>query len=246
MPEQIAFDEWACIDQYDISGRTANFGSERSSEPKEFTCFPDPTVVAPAGPPYKKRLAGPESAKMSITGYLDMEVNHPALSAAFAASPVITKGEGRALGSSVLMYVGREGTFSYGGPVGDVIPITAEIVSDGAVTPGSLFEFGAKTATGNGTSRTISAVTAGKVLVLHAHVISVAGTSSPSITIIYETSSIGDYTDAVTKHTFATFTTIDKERAVKTAAISDTNGRFRWTITGTNPVFLVRLSAGVR
>jgi hypothetical protein len=244
--EQVAYDEWACIDQYDISGRTSNFGSERMVDLKDFTTFPEPTVVSPAPLPYKKRLAGPESAKMSIAGYLDMDVNHPALSAAFAASPIITKGEGRALGSSVLMYVGREGTFSYGGPVGDVIPITAEIGNDGAVTPGSLFEFGSKTATGNGTSRTISAVTTGKVLVLHAHVISVSGTASPSITIIYETSAIGDYTDAVTKHTFATFTTANKERAVKTAAISDTNGRFRWTITGTDPVFLVRLSAGVR
>lgn len=245
MAEQVAYDEWLCTDQYDISGVSSSFGFERMVELKEFTCFPASDVTT-ATLPYKKRLPGPESAKASVTGYLDMTLNHPAISAAFGASPIITKGDGRALGSTLYMFVGKNGMFSYGGAVGEVVPLTAELTSDGVVTPGNLFEFGSKTATGNGTSRTILAVTSGKSRYLHAHVISVAGTSSPTLTLVFETSAIGDYTDAVTRHTFTDFTAAGVQRAVISTAVSDTNGRFRWTISGTDPVFVVRLGHGVR
>jgi len=75
----------------------------------------------------------------------------------------------------------------------------------------------------------------------------VSGTS-PTLDVVYETSVIGDYTDAVTRHTFTQFTpSYLKERAIKTATVSDTNGRFRWTIGGTgSPSFLVRMCEGVR
>lgn len=251
MAEQIAFDEWLVVDGYDISGVSSNFGTAREVDLQEFTCFPDPEVVS-ASAPYRKRLPGAESAMVSVAGYLDPLVNLAAANAAFALSPVVSKGAGRALGSEVLMFVGKEGTMMYGGEVGAVIPLSADINSDGMVVAGKLFEFGAVTATGNGTSRTVSAVTTGKVRVLHVHVVAASGTSTPTITLIYETSALGDYSDAVTRHTFAAFTDADVaagtayERAVKTAAVSDTNGRFRWTITGTDPRFLIRLSEGVR
>lgn len=245
MAEQIAYDEFLCIDQYDISGVSANFGSERTADLKEFVCFPDPTITS-ASPPYKKRLSGPESAKLSVAGYLDTAVNLAAANAALNASPIITYGIGRALGSQVQLYVAKESGFQHGGQVGEVIPISMEIASDGVIVAGALFEFGAKTATGNGTSRTVTAVTTGKSRYLHVHVISVSGTGTPTLTVIYETSAVGDYTDAVTRHTFTDFTAAGVQRAVKTAAVSDTNGRFRWTISGTNPSFLVRMSEGVR
>lgn len=249
--EQIAFDEFLLVDGYDISGVSSNFGTSREVDLEEILCFPDPEVTA-GSPPYRKRLPGAESAKVSVTGYMDSAVNLAAGAGAFGASPVISKGAGRALGSEVLMFVGKEGTLGYGGEVGRVIPLNADISSDGIVVAGKLFEFGAVTATGNGTSRTVSAVTTSKVRVLHVHVVDVEGTATPTITIIYETSAIGDYSDAVTRHTFGPFTDAQVEagtafgRAVKTDVVSDTNGRFRWVVTGTNPRFLVRFSEGVR
>lgn len=245
MAEQIAYDEFLCINEYDISGVSANFGSERTVDLKEFVCFPGPTVTS-ASAPFKKRLSGPESAKLSVAGYLDTSINLPAANAAFNASPIITYGTGRALGSQVLLYVAKENSFTHGGQVGEVIPMSMEILSDGVVVAGSLFEFGAKTATGSGTSRTVLAVTTGKSRYLHVHVISVSGTATPTLTVIYETSALGDYTDAVTRHTFTDFTAVGVQRAVKTDAVSDTNGRFRWVISGTNPSFPVRMSEGVR
>lgn len=176
-----------------------------------------------------------------------MDVSYLGLKAAFEGLPIITKGEGRALGSDVTMFIGKGGTFNYGGAVGKTVPISAQIASDGRVTPGQLYEYGPKTTTTNGTSRTTSAVTAGKVRVLHVHVVALSGTS-PTLTAIYETSAIGDYTDKITRHTFTQFTSAyRKERAVKTDIVSDPNGRFSWTIGGTDsPSFLVRMSEGVR
>lgn len=245
MAEQINYAEWWCLDGYDLSGVSSNFGTERTIEDEKFTCFPDPTVTAPTGI-FVKRLPGVESAQIQNTGYLDTTINLPAVEAAIPGSPISSKGDGRALGDGVLLFSGKSGSFNYGGEVGKVIPFSASILSDGPVVYGSLFEFGNKTATGNGTSRTMPAVTAGKSLYIHVHVTSVSGTSSPTLTLIYERSANGTYSDAVTVHTFTAFTAIGAQRAIKTSAISDLNHRFRWTVSGTDPIFQVRLAAGVR
>lgn len=244
MSEQIAYDEWLSIDGYDISGVSSNFGFEVTNDLKDVLCFPAPTITS-ATVPYRKRLPGPVSGKNSIAGYLDTDVNLPAFEAAFGGSPIVSYGSGRALGSRVWMYVGKQGTMQHGGAVGEVIPITAEIMSDGAVVPGDLFEFSAKTATLNGTTRTISAVTTGKARYINTHVVAVSGTT-PSMTVVFETSVIGDYTDAITRWTSSAFTTTGVQRAAITTAVGDLNGRFRWTISGTNPSFLVRFSHGVK
>jgi hypothetical protein len=120
------------------------------------------------------------------------------------------------------------------------------LMSTGTVTPGKVFEFGSKTATADGTTREIGAVLAAQNLHLHAHIISVTGTN-PTFDLIYETSSIGDYSDAVTRHSFAQVIEASSERAVVAGPITDTHGRFAWTIGGTaTPTFLVRLLAGIR
>jgi len=246
--EQIAYDEFLAIDGYDISGSATNFGFERDVALEPITTFPLPTDTS-GSLPFERNLVGLESAKIAYAGLLDMLTNFVGLTAAFGGpSPIVTKGEGRALGSDVTMFVGKSGMFKYGGvPVGKVIPCTANIVSDGVVTPGKLYEFGAKTSTLAGTSRSTLAVTSGKARYLHVHIVALSGTT-PTLTVIYETSAIGDYSDAVTRHTFTQFnTTYLKERAVKTGLVSDLNGRFSWTIGGTgSPSFLVRMCEGVR
>lgn len=247
MAEQIASDEWMSIDEYDISGNIADFGFERMVALEPLLTFPGPTVGSPVGTLYERNLGGVESVKSAINGFLDMTGSYLGLKAAFESSPIVTKGDGRALGSDVTMFVGKSGSLNYGGAVGKLIPISGQIAGDGRITPGALYEFGSKTTSTSGTSRTTIAVTTGKVRVLHVHVVALSGTS-PTLTVIYETSASGDYTDAITRHTFTQFTTSYlKERAEKTGIVSDLNGRFKWTIGGTgSPSFLVRMSEGVR
>jgi hypothetical protein len=241
--EAISSQEWLCINGFDISGVSSNFGMERSVALQECVTFPAPTDTTTTYP-YKRRHAGAETAQNTVAGYLDQAVNGDAFKAALLGSPIVTWGISRALGSLVTMQVGRESKFSIGGPVGNLIPADGTFSNDGAVADGQLYEFGTKTATGNGTTRTTIAVTTGKARYLHVHV--VATTLSPNLVVIYETSAIGDYTDAVTRHTFTAFTpSYLVERAVKTAAVSDTHGRFRWTFSGTGSI-TVRMVEGVR
>jgi hypothetical protein len=87
------------------------------------------------------------------------------------------------------------------------------------------------------------AVASTQKLFAHVHVVAFTGTAS--MALVYETSAIGDYSDAVTRATFTAITGLDKQKAIVAGPITDLNHRFRWTFTGTG-TFLVRLAAGIR
>lgn len=245
MPEVISGNDWLCWDEIDVSGVTNNAPFQWSRDVKDFLCYKAPTL-GEADPLGRKRLWGAEDWSMSVSGYVDFLVNYAAANTSLesAADIILTRGYGRALGSKVHLLLGLEGSYSIGGPVGDVMPLTAELkASNSIVVPGLLFEFGSKAATGNGTSQEIGAQSAAQNLYLHAHGVAISGT--PTFALIYETSELGDYTDAVTKHTFTDFTAVGRQRAVVAGPETDTHGRFRWTLTGTGTI-LFRLAAGIR
>lgn len=246
MAEQIASEEGLCINEFDLSGISSNFGFARTLEIKEKVCFPGPTQGTGSFPT-KSRGIGPESMKIDNAGYLDPAINLAAAEAALAAGPAITKLTSRAIGSRVYMFEGAQSSFDYGSQVGEWIAFTLSASNHGPVHPGLLYSYGIISASGNSASQTTTAIAAnsGKTRCLHAHAITLTGTAT--LALIYETSALGDYTDAVTRHTFSVITapTPDYERAIKTAAVSDTNGRFKWTITGTG-TFMVRFAEGVK
>jgi hypothetical protein len=248
MAERIATDEFLCCDEFDVSGISSNFGAKRSIQAREVTCFLPPTGAA-TDPLYMKRFNGPESMEVQNSGYLDAAINLAAAKAALAARPIVTKGDGRALGDTCYLFLAQPGDFEYGGPVGEVVAFALALRSDGIVVPGTVFEFGLKTATQNGTARALSAVTSTQRLYAHVHVIAVTGTN-PTLDIVEESSAIGDFTDAVPHGTYTQITNNPatwKQRVVVAGPITDLNHRFRWTVGGTgSPSFLLRLVLGIR
>jgi hypothetical protein len=244
MAEQIATNEWLCFDEFDVSGASNNFGTKRSVTEETWTPFQPPTSMG-TDPILPRRLPGVESMTASVTGQLDVGVNLAAAEASLARGGAITtKGEGRNPGDAAYLFSGKPtGDFVYGGEVGKVIPFASVMSSSGTVTPGYLFEFGPKSATAPGTSRMMLAATSTQVLRLHIHV--VAFTGSASIVIVYETSAIGDFTDAVVRYTSTSITGLDKKNPAIGGPITDLNHRYRWTITGAGS-FLLRLAAGIR
>lgn len=247
MAEQIAANDWLCWANIDVSGVTNNAPMEWTQEVKEFVCWKS-TTFTEADPLSRKRLVGTQNASMSVSGYTDFAINNAAGTASLGVNDIVlTRGYGRALGSKVHLLVGVQGAFQIGGPIGEVHNFSGDLsISNSILVPGMLFEFGSKTSTANGTSQAIGAVSATQKLYLHAHVIAVTGTN-PTLNVIYETSALGTYADAVTRHTFAQFTGINHERAVVDGPITDVNGRFGWTIGGTDtPTFLVRFAAGIK
>jgi hypothetical protein len=245
--EQISTDEWLCVDQFDLSGVSNTFGSKRMIAAEESLCYLPPEQTS--GTLYPKRFNGVESMEINNAGYLDAAINLAAAKAALEAQPIVTKGDGRALGSTCYLWLGQAGSMEYGGAIGKLAAFALELKSDRIVTPAVVFEFGSKTTTQTGTSRVMPTAAAGQSLYMHVHVVAVTGTL-PTMALVEESSAIGDFTDAVAHGSFATVTstpTTWRQRVVVPGPITDTNHRFRWTVGGSgSPSFLVRLALGIR
>ncbi|WP_460067388.1 hypothetical protein [Streptomyces sp. YKOK-I1] len=104
----------------------------------------------------------------------------------------------------------------------------------------------ARTATGTGTGLQLGAVPSGKKLHAALHVLSVAGTSTPTITARVESSVDNTFASPTTRLTFAAATAVGGQiLRTNGTAITDTWWRIAWTISGTTPSFLFVGSLGI-
>lgn len=131
--------------------------------------------------------------------------------------------------------------------VGEVAPWSAKVASTWPVVRGQSLEAPgtARTTTGSGTAVQIGAVPAGKRMYAALHVLSVAGTGSPTLTVRVQSDTSG-FPSATTQLTFTAATAIGGQ-ILRTApgAITDDWWRADWTISGTNPSFLFVVVAGI-
>jgi hypothetical protein len=104
----------------------------------------------------------------------------------------------------------------------------------------------ARTSTGTGTGLNVGAVAAGKRLYASLHVLSVAGTATPTITGRVESSVDNTFASPTTRLTFAAATAVGGQ-ILRTdgTAITDTWWRVAWTISGTTPSFLFAAALGI-
>jgi hypothetical protein len=104
----------------------------------------------------------------------------------------------------------------------------------------------ARTTSGTGTGLQLGAVAAGKRLYAAVHVLSVAGTGTPSITLRVESDDNSGFTSASTALTFAAATAPGGQiiRSDGTA-ITDSYYRIGWTVTGGSPSFLFAAALGI-
>lgn len=102
-----------------------------------------------------------------------------------------------------------------------------------------------RTATGTGTSLQIGAVAADQHMYANAHVLSVSGTSTPTITLSVQSDNATGFPSATTQGTFAAKTAVGGEQIRIPGPITDDWWRVAWTITGTTPSFLFLVSLGI-
>ncbi|NUP45346.1 MAG: hypothetical protein HOY76_52050 [Streptomyces sp.] len=104
----------------------------------------------------------------------------------------------------------------------------------------------ARTATGTGTGLNLGAVAAGKRMYASLHVLSVAGTGTPTITARVESSVDNTFASPTTRLTFTAATAVGGQ-ILRTdgTAITDTWWRVAWTISGTTPSFLFAAALGI-
>lgn len=132
--------------------------------------------------------------------------------------------------------------------VGEVAPWTANAAGTWPLVRGQFAHPSgtARTATGNGTGLQLGAVAAGARLYASSHVLSVVGTSTPTITVEVESDVDNTFTSPSTVISFAAATEPGGQ-ILRTdgSAITDTWYRVTWTISGTGPSFLFVVALGI-
>lgn len=131
--------------------------------------------------------------------------------------------------------------------VGEVAPWEANVAGSWPLLRGTVLHppGTARTATGNGTGVEHVAVPAGQHLYAALHVLSVSGTSTPTITVAVQSDADNTFASAATVGTFTAATAVGSQILRFPGPITDTWYRPSWTITGSTPSFLFLLAIGV-
>lgn len=154
---------------------------------------------------------------------------------------------GAAVGTLAYFTKALDGEYSLGGEVGKVVPWSAKASGSWPVVRGQIAHDPgtARTATGTGTGAQLGAVAAGKQLYAALHVLSIAGTATPSITVAIESDTTNGFAAPTTRLSFAAATALGGQILRVPGPITDTWWRPKWTISGTTPSFLFVVAFGI-
>jgi hypothetical protein len=101
------------------------------------------------------------------------------------------------------------------------------------------------TTTGTGTAVNVGAVAAGKGLYASLHVVSISGTSNPTLNVKVQSDDNSGMTSATDVITFTAATAVGSQVARVAGAITDNYFRVSYTTSGTNPSFLAVVAVGI-
>lgn len=209
----------------------------------------DPT----SGKIAKEVMAGLFAAKVSASGFWDandLSLVDDSMWAARASRRAWTVGPvGAAEGSLAYLQHGLHSSYQLLGQVGDIAPWQASVAGTStqgrgqfASAPGT-----PRTATGSATILDLGAagVPTGHNLLASLHILSVAGTSTPTFTATVQSSTVIGFSSPTTRITFVAGTAIDGQFLTLPGPITDRYYRLAWTISGTTPSFLVAAGIGI-
>ncbi len=157
--------------------------------------------------------------------------------------------DGAAVGDLAYLSQALQAKYMLGGQVGDVAPWSAAFAGQWPLARGKfLHPTGtARTATGDGTAVEVAAVTTGQYLYATLHVLSIAGTDTPTITVAIESDVDALFNGSeTTQITFSPATAIGGQIMRAAGPVTDTFYRATWTISGTNPSFLFVVGLGIK
>lgn len=134
-----------------------------------------------------------------------------------------------------------------GGTVGEAGKITASGTASTDVVRGTILlpSSSAKTSTGTGTGRQLGALSASQTMYATLHVLSISGTSTPSLTVKIQSDDNSNFTSPTDQITFSAATATGAQWGTKAGAVTDDYWRVSYTISGTNPSFTFVVAAGI-
>ncbi|WP_329426831.1 hypothetical protein OG339_42235 [Streptosporangium sp. NBC_01495] len=190
-------------------------------------------------------------AATSITGGGQWEAGDPGKvdDAAWAAlsgrghTPWTICPESASAGELAWFTDGLNTSYTFGGQVGEVAPWEAKAAGTSPLLRGVVAHPPGtpRTAAGSGTALNLGPLTTGQRLYVALHVLSVAGTASPSLTVSVES----DDMSATSRATFASATSPGGQVISVPGPITDSWWRLSWLVSGTSPSFLFVASVGI-
>ncbi|WP_433232402.1 hypothetical protein ACQP2H_10535 [Micromonospora sp. CA-248260] len=231
----------------DLTGVSNKVEVSSEVEEKEVTAF-NPVEGQPA---WKEVLGGLASTKISGEGQWEAgdpsKVDNESWSGLGAVGAWTICPTAASSGNLAYFTNGLRTSYEVGGKVGDVAPWKAEASGTWPLVRGvSLHSPGTpRTATGSAPGVLHVAVPAGKQLYAALHVLSVAGTGSPSLTVVVESDDAVGFPSPATRLSFAAATAVGSQILRSANTNTDTYYRVSYTISGTTPSFLFMVSVGV-
>lgn len=218
---------------------------ELSSEVEE----KDVTVYTSGG--YKEVLGGIASSTIQAEGFWEAgdatKVDDHSWSALGSVGPWTVVPTAATIGSLAYFTNALRCDYSLGASVGDVAPWSGKGAGSWPVARGQIAHppGTARTSTGTGTGIQLGAVPTGKRLYAALHVLSVAGTSTPTITARVESDDNSGFTTPTTQLTFAAATAAGGQILRASGPITDNWWRVAWTISGITPSFTFVAALGI-
>ncbi|MET7514071.1 hypothetical protein ABZS88_11425 [Streptomyces sp. NPDC005480] len=228
----------------DLTGASNKVEVSAETEDKETTNY--------ASQGWKEVIGGLSSAEIAGEGQWEAgdpgKVDDAAWAQLGGTGPWSIGPAGAAVGSLTYFTNALRCDYTLGESVGEVAPWTSTGKSSWPLVRGQFAHppGTARTATGTGTALNLGAVPAGKRLYAALHVLSVAGTATPTVTARIESDDTAGFASPTTRLTFAAATAAGGQ-ILRTdgTAIADTFYRLAWTITGTGPSFMFASTVGI-
>jgi hypothetical protein len=215
----------------------------------------DATVFTPntSGPTPKEVLIGLFGGKVAASGLWDAgdpSLVDDAMWAARGGHRVWTVGPGAAEGGLAYLQYAANSSYQLGGQVGDIAPWQASATGSGAQARGKWLSAPGTARATVGTSTTGivdlgAPVPAGKRLHASLHVLSVAGTGTPTVTATVQSAAAIGFAGPTARLVFPAVTTVTGHYLSLDGPITDQFYRLSFSISGTSPSFLIAAAVGI-
>lgn len=131
------------------------------------------------------------------------------------------------------------------GTVGDLATHSVTFRGSTPMIRGTVLTAADITATGTSTVQQLGAVTSSQRIWCALHVLAVAGTGTPTITVKIQSAAASGFASPTDRITLTAATAKGAQFSSAVGAITDTYWRASYTVSGTNPVITARIIAGI-
>ncbi len=238
----------------DITGLSNKVELSSEMEEKDVTAF-QPEDSADAG--WKELLGGLASTSITAAGQWEAGDSSKVDDDMWAALTARRKAPwtvcplSASVGSLAYFSSILRGSYKLGDAVGEVAPYEAQGKGDGLLLRGTVAHppGTARTDEGDGTALELGGIEAGQSLHAALHVLSVAGTSTPTLTVSIESAADEEFTEPTERASFsgaaATDVATRGQMLRVSGPVTDTWWRATWALSGTSPSFLFVVVLGI-